>query len=107
MTIADHVAELRSAAKKRWDEAEALWDDNPDAARGKADAAERWAREADEVEAEPDSPATLAKIAAWDNDTPVNVAWQALLEQLTADWQYRHIAKLCLIRSRWLRRWWR
>jgi len=41
------------------------------------------------------------------DDTPVNVAWQALLDTLNADWQYRHIAKLCLLRSRWLRRWWR
>jgi hypothetical protein len=43
--------------------------------------------------------------SAPDGDTAVNAVWQAALEHLTADWQFRHVAHLCLLRSRWLRRW--
>ena len=62
--VADLVAELRANAKRDWEKVrEALCDENPVAARRATEWAEQSARLADQLEAEPDSPASLAILA--------------------------------------------
>jgi hypothetical protein len=65
MSIADQVADLRRAARVMWKRSETA-DDNH--ARVHVASAERWAREADQLEQEADdpSPETVEKIKRWE-----------------------------------------